>query len=878
MDKWIYFFGKNINEGDASKKDLLGSKGANLAEISRFGINIPAGFTITTDLCKAFFSKGLPNNFEEEIRKSIKLLEKETGKTFGSKENTLLVSVRSGAKVSMPGMMDTILNLGINDEIAAAIASKTEDVNFAYSIYLKFIKIYSELVMKVPPILLENIKFKGDNYFEIIKEVKRKIENYKGDAFPEDPYYQLFSSIKAVLSSWNSSRAKIYRTMHNIPENLGTAVNVQSMVFGNLGKNSGTGVLFTRNPSTGENTIFGEFLENAQGEDIVSGSTTPVPINAASDSMEASIPEVYNELIKISKDLEKHYGDMQDIEFTVENGKLYILQTRAGKRTPAAGIKIAVEMVKEGLISKEEAILRVPAESLKQVLHAVIEEQASLNIISTGLPASPGAAVGIAVFSVEEAEEFSKFQNVILIRNDTSPEDIKGMHISSGIITARGGMTSHAAVVARGIGKPCVCGVKSLRFNNDSCCFGEIIVKKGDTITIDGATGRIILGNVKLKESGLSEELNDLLGWCDQFSRIKVRGNAETVNDVKNAIAFGAEGIGLCRTEHMFFDSHKLHYMREVILTSNVDKKSEIINTKIYPFHRQDFIEIFEEIKGFPINIRLLDPPLHEFLPHNENEILKLAESLNLSIDVIKEKISKLKEVNPMLGHRGCRLAISFEDIYKMQIDAILSAAVEVYRRHKIMPNFEIMIPFVIMEEEVNVIVKQFDEVIEKYKSHNPEVLKFKIGTMIELPRAAIISDKLANKLDYFSFGTNDLTQTTLGISRDDIGSFYEDYHAAKIFKEDPFIRIDEEGVGELIRLSISKARNVKPDFKVSVCGEHGGNPPSIEFFDNLGVNFVSCSPFRVPIAKLAAAQSKLKQSKYKASNQKINEQKQNSS
>lgn len=882
MNKLIYHFGPQNNEGDASMKDKLGGKGANLAEMSNLGLPIPPGFTIATNMCSYYYTHGnkLTADFEAELLQAIHRLEKETGKVFGSKENPLLVSVRSGAKISMPGMMDTILNLGMNDEVAESLAEITSNPRFAYDSYRRFIQMYGSVVLEIPAYIFEdtydnhkinhNINNDSEVTTEILKVViqdyKKNIHRLTGKEFENNLTQQLIKAIEAVLKSWMSPRAVHYRKINNISEQevLGTAVNIQSMVFGNKGNHSATGVVFTRSPADGERKIFGEFLINAQGEDVVAGIRTPQPILAKEEkdgtSMQELIPKAYEELISICAKLESHYGDMQDIEFTIEEGKLYILQTRKGKRAAAAAVKIAVDMVNEGILTKETALLRIEPESLNQLLHTGIDYSTKPEIIAQGLAASPGAATGIAVFSPYDAEELAHHHKVILVRNDTSPEDIKGMHVAKGIITARGGMTSHAAVVARGMGRPCVCGVKGLTVNEKEKYFITSSGKKihqGEVITLDGSTGKIIVGTVNLIEPQFSPEFETILKWADSIKNLHVRANAETAVDARMAIKFGAVGVGLCRTEHMFFDAEKIPLVREMIIAQDYEHRMKAI-AKLKPLQTADFKELFSILGNMPLNIRLLDPPLHEFLPTLDQDKENLARTLEVPKSVIDHRLHVLHEINPMLGHRGCRLGITYPEIYSMQVEAILEAMWQLYSEEGLNCNLELMIPLISDFKELeiikNIINKTINEIEKKY-SHK---FRIKTGTMIELPRAALTADKISPLVDYFSFGTNDLTQTTLGISRDDTGSFLGDYIEQKIFNHDPFITIDEEGVGFLVQTAIEKGKKTNNTLSFGVCGEHAGDPKSIDFFHKVGMDYISCSPFRVPIARVAAARSKI--------------------
>ncbi|MCP5362738.1 MAG: pyruvate, phosphate dikinase [Rickettsiaceae bacterium] len=882
MNKLIYHFGPQNNEGDASMKDKLGGKGANLAEMSNLGLPIPPGFTIATNMCSYYYTHGnkLTADFEAELLQAIHRLEKETGKVFGSKENPLLVSVRSGAKISMPGMMDTILNLGMNDEVAESLAEITSNPRFAYDSYRRFIQMYGSVVLEIPAYIFEdtydnhkinhNINNDSEVTTEILKAViqdyKKNIHRLTGKEFENNLTQQLIKAIEAVLKSWMSPRAVHYRKINNISEQevLGTAVNIQSMVFGNKGNHSATGVVFTRSPADGERKIFGEFLINAQGEDVVAGIRTPQPILAKEEkdgtSMQELMPKAYEELISICAKLESHYGDMQDIEFTIEEGKLYILQTRKGKRAAAAAVKIAVDMVNEGILTKETALLRIEPESLNQLLHTGIDYSTKPEIIAQGLAASPGAATGIAVFSPYDAEELAHHHKVILVRNDTSPEDIKGMHVAKGIITARGGMTSHAAVVARGMGRPCVCGVKGLTVNEKEKYFITSSGKKihqGEVITLDGSTGKIIVGTVNLIEPQFSPEFETILKWADSIKNLHVRANAETAVDARMAIKFGAVGVGLCRTEHMFFDAEKIPLVREMIIAQDYEHRMKAI-AKLKPLQTADFKELFSILGNMPLNIRLLDPPLHEFLPTLDQDKENLARTLEVPKSVIDHRLHVLHEINPMLGHRGCRLGITYPEIYSMQVEAILEAMWQLYSEEGLNCNLELMIPLISDFKELeiikNIINKTINEIEKKY-SHK---FRIKTGTMIELPRAALTADKISPLVDYFSFGTNDLTQTTLGISRDDTGSFLGDYIEQKIFNHDPFITIDEEGVGFLVQTAIEKGKKTNNTLSFGVCGEHAGDPKSIDFFHKVGMDYISCSPFRVPIARVAAARSKI--------------------
>jgi len=883
MDKLIYHFGYSGSDGNATMKDRLGGKGANLAEMSNLGLPIPPGFTIATDVCAYYYQKGnkFTETFEKQLFDAVAKIEQQTGKIFGSVKNPLLVSVRSGAKISMPGMMDTILNLGMNDEIAESLTSLTQNPRFSYDSYRRFIEMYGSVVLGISSYIFEdtydnhkmNHNFNNDSEVSlevlklVIADYKKIIKKITGKEFETNTNEQLKNAVTAVLKSWMSPRAIHYRKINHISDSdlLGTAVNIQAMVFGNKGSSSATGVVFTRSPSDGERKIFGEFLVNAQGEDVVAGIRTPNPIIAKDDkdgsSMEELMPDLYRELLLVCQKLEKHCGDMQDIEFTIEEGKLYILQTRNAKRSAAAAVKIAVDMVGEGILTKEKAILRIDPESLNQLLHSAIDYSTKPEIIASGLPASPGAETGIVVFSPYDAEELAHHHKVILVRNDTSPEDIKGMHVSRGIITARGGMTSHAAVVARGMGRPCVCGVKGLVVNEKEKYFvtaGGNRVNQGDMITIDGATGKIIVGDVKLIEPKFSDEFKTILEWSDSLKGLKVRANAETPLDANMAIKFGAVGIGLCRTEHMFFDSDKIPLVREMIIAQDYEHRMKAID-KLKPLQTADFKKLFLILGDKSLNIRLLDPPLHEFLPTSEEDKEKLAKVLEVEKSVVDARLHALHEINPMLGHRGCRLGISYPEIYSMQVEAILEAIWEVYLEKNQVSSLELMIPLISEVRELELIKASVVKTIAELEKKYSYKFHVKLGTMIELPRAAITADKISPLVDYFSFGTNDLTQTTFGISRDDTGSFIGDYLDQQIFPFDPFVTIDEEGVGHLVKLAIKNGKKTNKDLIFGVCGEHAGDPRSIDFFHQIGIDYISCSPFRVPIARVAAARSKIK-------------------
>ncbi|MFL2903237.1 MAG: pyruvate, phosphate dikinase [Candidatus Pelagibacter sp.] len=878
----------NFNSKDIKKiknsKNFLGGKGANLSEMGRMGLPVPPGFTISTNVCELFYKnkKKLNKNLVNQIKKELKVIEKDVVKKFGDLKNPLLLSVRSGARVSMPGMMDTILNLGLNDKTVKALAAKTSNERFAKDSYRRFIQMYGNVVMGVDTYhfeeLIENYKLtKGvlldtdldeKDWDGLIDDFKRTIKEKTKKTFPQDVNVQLLGAISAVFLSWESNRAKVYRKLNQIPAEWGTAVNVQSMVFGNMGKDCATGVVFTRNPSDGSKEIYGEYLINAQGEDVVAGTRTPQYITkkareqakVKAPSMEESMPKVYNELHKILKKLEKYYKDMQDVEFTVENKKLWMLQTRSGKRTAKSAVKIAVDMVKEKLISKKEAVLRIDPKSLDTLLHPTLDEQSPINVIANGLPASPGAASGKVVFTSEEAERLTgMMQDTILVRVETSPEDIQGMHAAKGILTARGGMTSHAAVVARGMGRPCVSGSSEIDINYENKTFktSTMEIKEGEIITIDGSTGRIISGSVATVKPEISGDFSKLMSWADSFRKLNIRTNSETPKDTKTAKDFGAEGIGLCRTEHMFFDEERILSVREMILSKTIEDRTKALD-KLLPHQKNDFIEIFKIMGGLPVTVRLLDPPLHEFLPRTDKEINEVANVVNLSVKEVETRIEERHEQNPMLGHRGCRLGISFPEIYEMQCRAIFEALVEL-KKSKIKSAFpEIMIPLVSTEAEIKIIKDLVINIASKVQKKHKVKIKFIVGTMIELPRAAIKAKEIAKHAEFFSFGTNDLTQTTFGISRDDSGKFLNDYIDNKIFLIDPFISIDD-GVADLVEIAVQKGKSQNKKLKLGICGEHGGDPKSIMFCSKVGLNYVSCSPYRVPIARLAAAQAELK-------------------
>ncbi|MGB7280544.1 MAG: pyruvate, phosphate dikinase [Pseudolabrys sp.] len=882
--KWVYSFGDGRAEGKASMRNLLGGKGAGLAEMANLGLPVPPGFTITTDVCTYYYAnnKQYPANLRGQVEKALAQVGRITGKAFGDKSNPMLVSVRSGARASMPGMMDTVLNLGLNDETVEALAKKSGDRRFAFDSYRRFITMYSDVVLGVGhehfEELLDHHKERqgysldtdlaADDWAELVVRYKKRVKDELGHDFPQSPHEQLWGAIGAVFGSWMNQRAITYRKLHNIPESWGTAVNVQAMVFGNMGDTSATGVAFTRNPSTGEKKLYGEFLINAQGEDVVSGIRTPQEISevarkeAGSDkpSMEYTLPRAYAELKRIYNVLERHYRDMQDLEFTVEQGKLWMLQTRSGKRTAKAALRIAVELANEGLISKSDAVLRIDPLTLDQLLHPTIDPRAHRRVIATGLPASPGAASGEIVFSPDEAAQLkSDGRKVVLVRVETSPEDIHGMHAAEGILTTRGGMTSHAAVVARGMGKPCVSGAGSLRvdYAGGSMTAGGQTFKKGDYITVDGSTGQVLAGKVEMIEPQLSGEFATLIGWADKVRKLGVRANADTPTDAKAAVRFGAEGIGLCRTEHMFFDEDRIQAVREMILADD-EKTRRAAIAKLLPMQRADFVELFEIMAGRPVTIRLLDPPLHEFLPHGEEEIAEVAAAMGADPAKLAARASELSEFNPMLGFRGCRIAIAYPEIAEMQARAIFEAAVDAAKRtgRPVVP--EVMVPLIATRAEFDLVKSHIDAMAQAVAKEKGAKVNYQVGTMIELPRASLMAGEIAETAEFFSFGTNDLTQTTFGISRDDAASFLGIYTARGILPVDPFVSIDPEGVGELVKIGVERGRKVRPKLKVGICGEHGGDPASVAFCHEAKLDYVSCSPFRVPIARLAAAQAAL--------------------
>lgn len=878
--KYVYLF----EEGKSDMRLLLGGKGANLAEMSRIGMPVPPGFTITTEACNAYLESGggFPEGLLESVFSALQELEKRTGKLFGNQQKPLLVSVRSGAAVSMPGMMDTILNLGLNDDTVVGLAELTGDMRFAYDCYRRFIQMFGNVVLGIEHADFDEIveKYKrklsvifdyeisADELQNIISEYKLLVKKIKGFDFPQDVKEQLVLAIKAVFDSWNNQRAIVYRRLNKIDDSLGTAVNIQSMAFGNMGQDCGTGVAFTRNPSTGEKQLYGEFLINAQGEDVVAGIRTPMPIS----KLKEELPGVYQQFLDTCQKLENHYRDMQDIEFTVEKGKLYMLQTRTGKRTSRASVKIAVDMVNEGIINKKEALMRVDAEQINQLLHRQIDNSAELNPIAQGLPASPGAACGKVVFDADIAEKMGGAgEKVVLVRNETTPDDIHGIVYAQGVLTSRGGMTSHAAVVARGMGKPCVCGCESIKIDAQSKQFAinDLLVKEGDIITIDGATGKVMLGEVAMIEPTLSEEFETLLAWGNETKTLSVRANADTPQDAAKAREFGAEGIGLCRTEHMFMASERLPIVQEMILAETLEAREQAL-AKILPFQRDDFYGILKAMAPYPVTIRLLDPPLHEFLPDRESLLLEIAEMKHNGADSkilfekeeLLKKIHSLAEANPMLGHRGCRLGITYPEIYRMQARAIFEAMIQL-QKENIRTYTEIEIPLVMDVSELAMLKKEIMDVYSEVKQASGIELEFALGTMIELPRACITADDIASEAEFFSFGTNDLTQTSLGFSRDDAeGKFIPVYLDKKILKDNPFAVLDRRGVGGLMKIAVEKARAAKPDILLGICGEHGGEPSSIEFCHLIGLNYVSCSPYRIPIARLAAAQSSIRNEK----------------
>ncbi|MDO8980114.1 MAG: pyruvate, phosphate dikinase [Afipia sp.] len=882
--KWVYTFGDGRAEGKAGMRDLLGGKGANLAEMANLGLPVPPGFTIPTSVCTYFYAndKTYPKNLKAQVEKALDTVGKIAGKTFGDAKNPLLVSVRSGGRASMPGMMDTVLNLGMNDTTVEALAQLSGDRRFAYDSYRRFITMYSDVVLGFEHHHFEDIldtykdskgysldtELTADDWVDLVGRYKEAVARETGKDFPQDPHAQLWGAMGAVFSSWMNARAVTYRRLHDIPESWGTAVNIQSMVFGNMGDTSATGVAFTRNPSTGEKRLYGEFLINAQGEDVVAGIRTPQDITeyarkeSGSDkaSMEVAMPDAFKELTRIYTQLEKHYRDMQDMEFTVEQGKLWMLQTRNGKRTAKAALRIAVDFANEGLITRKDAIMRIDPASLDQLLHPTIDPVAKRDVIATGLPASPGAAAGEIVFSSDEAAKLqADGRKVILVRVETSPEDIHGMHAAEGILTTRGGMTSHAAVVARGMGKPCVsgCGTVRVDYGRGLMTIGNRSFKAGDVITIDGSLGQVLAGRMPMIEPELSGDFTTLMGWADQVRKLKVRTNADTPSDARTALKFGTEGIGLCRTEHMFFEETRIRTVREMILAEDEGARRAAL-AKLLPMQRADFVDLFEIMKGLPVTIRLLDPPLHEFLPHSQSEIEEVARAMNTDPRRIADRARELAEFNPMLGFRGCRLAIAYPEIAEMQARAIFEAAVEAGKRTGKPVGLEVMVPLIATRAEFDITKARIDATAQSVMKETGVKLNYQTGTMIELPRACLLAGEIAKTAEFFSFGTNDLTQTTYGISRDDAASFLGTYIARGILEIDPFISVDRDGVGELVKIGVQRGRKTRPGLKMGICGEHGGDPASIAFCHEVGLDYVSCSPYRVPIARLAAAQAAL--------------------
>ena len=886
MTKWVYQFGGGTAEGRAGMRNLLGGKGANLAEMSSLGLPVPPGFTITTDVCAHYYEnhRSYPEDLADQMNVALERIEEIVGAKFNDPENPLLISVRSGARASMPGMMDTVLNLGLNDETVEGLARHSGDRRFAYDSYRRFIQMFGDVVLSVDHHYFEDIlelhkedlgkyldtELTAEDWIKVIGDFNDKIVEVTGEPFPQAPRDQAWAAIGAVFNSWMNQRAVTYRRLHNIPAEWGTAVNLQAMVFGNMGDDCATGVAFTRNPSTGENTFYGEYLVNAQGEDVVAGIRTPQNLtikgkdenNSKLPAMEEVMPKVFGQLEQVRKTLEAHYREMQDIEFTVQRGKLYMLQTRSGKRTAPAALKIAADMVNEGLITPETAVARIDPSSLDQLLHPTLDPDAERQVIARGLPASPGAASGKIVFSADEAEQRAVAgESIILCRIETSPEDIHGMHAARGILTTRGGMTSHAAVVARGMGRACVSGAGELRIDYEAGIMRvrDVELKEGDLITVDGGTGEVMKGAVPTVQPELSGDFAALMVWADRIRKMKVRTNAETPADCRVAREFGAEGVGLCRTEHMFFDANRILAVREMILADSAKERRNAL-AKILPMQRQDFVEIFKIMNGLPITIRLLDPPLHEFLPHGSAEMAEIAKSIGTTEEHVRVRALKLAETNPMLGHRGCRLGISYPEIYEMQARAIFEAAVAVHKDTGDTVEPEIMIPLVALRQELEILKDLVDQVAQEVMAETESELKYLVGTMIELPRACLRAAQIAENAEFFSFGTNDLTQTTYGLSRDDAGTFLGAYEHRGIIEQDPFISLDPDGVGELVAIAAERGRQTRPDIKLGICGEHGGDPASIRFCQKVGLDYVSCSPFRVPIARLAAAQAALKQ------------------
>ena len=885
MAKWVYSFGQTLTEGSASDRNLLGGKGANLAEMSGIGLPVPPGFTLSTEVCTWFYDhdRTYPAELKDQVNAAIKQVENETGAIFAGADNPLLLSVRSGARASMPGMMDTVLNLGLNSETVAGLEKRSGDKRFAWDSFRRFIQMYSDVVLgvdhglfedaledlKAEQNVIEDTDLDGNACETLVNTYLDIVREEAGVDFPEDPYEQLWGAIGAVFGSWMNARAITYRKLNNIPAEWGTAVNIQAMVFGNMGDDCATGVAFTRNPSTGENAFYGEFLINAQGEDVVAGIRTPRNLTALERqqsgleqlSMEEAMPAVFDQLCQVRQMLESHYRDMQDIEFTIQQNKLYMLQTRSGKRTAEAALRMAVEMAEEKLITKDEAIMRVDAMSLDQLLHPKLDPSADKMMVLRGLPASPGAASGKVVLTADKAEEMAMAgHKVILVRIETSPEDIHGMHAATGILTARGGMTSHAAVVARGMGRPCVCGAGDMIINAETKVvkIGSHQIAEGDVITIDGGAGEVYQGEVATIQPELSGVFGTLISWADAARRMKIRANAETPADARMALEFGAEGIGLSRTEHMFFDAERIVAVREMIIASDTAGRQKALD-KLLPMQRQDFIELFQIMKGLPVTIRLLDPPLHEFLPHHDNDIAEIARQAGVSLEYVRDRATKLRELNPMLGHRGCRLAITYPEICAMQARAIFEACAHVTKETGEMVDVEVMVPLAATRRELDICRQIIDDQAEQIRTETGQSIEYMVGTMVELPRSCFVADDLAIDAEFFSFGTNDLTQTTLGISRDDAGQFMRDYADAGIYPRDPFVTMDIEGVGALVQMGCDKGRKQRPNIKLGVCGEHGGDPDSVDFFEECGLDYVSCSPFRVPVARLAAAQASIR-------------------
>jgi len=884
MTKWVYTFGDGQAEGRAHMKNLLGGKGANLAEMSSLGVPVPAGFTISTEVCTYYYENGetYPSDLTDQVNAALAETERVMGAKFGATDGPLLlVSVRSGARASMPGMMDTVLNLGLNDQTVENLIKLSGDERFCYDSYRRFIQMYSDVVMEVDhehfEVHLERMKedrgyaldteMTGADWKELVGLYKEEVHKHLGRSFPEDPHEQLWGAVGAVFGSWMNKRAITYRRLHGIPADWGTAVNVQAMVFGNMGEDCATGVCFTRDPSTGENAYYGEYLVNAQGEDVVAGIRTPQPLTIASKeatqtelpSLEELMPDLYQQLYDVRVNLEKHYKDMQDMEFTIQQNKLWMLQTRTGKRTSAAALRIAVEMVEEALIDKAEAVRRMDPAQLDQLLHPMLDPKAEKDVLGKGLPASPGAASGQVVFTADEAEAWVKEgKKVILTRVETSPEDIGGMHVAEGILTTRGGMTSHAAVVARGMGTPCVAGAGSLTvdYSTKTLTAGNVVIKEGDVITLDGASGEVMRGEVPKIQPELTGNFAKLMDWVDEFRTLKVRANAETPLDASTARNFGCQGIGLCRTEHMFFDPQRITHVRQMILASTEEERRAALD-KLLPYQRQDFVELFTIMAGLPVTVRLLDPPLHEFLPHTDADMAEVAKAAGIGVDTLKNRAAQLHEANPMLGHRGCRLGVTYPEIYEMQARAIFEAAAEVAMKgEEVLP--EVMIPLVSVKSEFDRLKAVVDSVAAEVSEKTGAKVDYMVGTMIELPRAALVADKIAEGAEFFSFGTNDLTQTTYGLSRDDAGNFLIPYQEMGVIEVDPFVSIDPEGVGELVNTAAERGRKTRPDIKLGICGEHGGDPASVHFCNGVGLDYVSCSPYRVPIARLAAAQAAL--------------------